>query len=102
FHSFEQMSNSTSRGLTKQEIAIPAILGTIVYIGGFIGNLLSLTIFIRTEIRRVSTGLLFLLLTISNSILLLTLIVEFIDVAYNGKQYLYIHTVRKKELQIFR
>ncbi|CAF3544789.1 unnamed protein product [Rotaria sp. Silwood1] len=77
------MSNSTSRILTKQEIAIPAILGTIFYIGGFIGNLLSLTIFIRTEIRRVSTGLLFLLLTISNSIQLLTLIVEFIDVAYN-------------------
>ncbi|CAF4110838.1 unnamed protein product [Rotaria sp. Silwood2] len=87
FHSFEQMSNSTSRGLTKQEIAIPAILGTIVYIGGFIGNLLSLTIFIRTEIRRVSTGLLFLLLTISNSILLLTLIVEFIDVAYNVRLF---------------
>ncbi|CAF1441995.1 unnamed protein product [Rotaria sp. Silwood1] len=81
------MSNSTSRILTKQEIAIPAILGTIFYIGGFIGNLLSLTIFIRTEIRRVSTGLLFLLLTISNSIQLLTLIVEFIDVAYNVRLF---------------
>ncbi|CAF1257118.1 unnamed protein product [Rotaria sordida] len=81
------MSNLTSRGLTKQEIAIPAILGTIVYLGGLIGNFLSLTIFIRIEIRRVSTGLLFLILTISNNIQLLTLIVEFIDIAYNVRLF---------------
>ncbi|CAF0793996.1 unnamed protein product [Adineta steineri] len=78
------MLNSTEDDIvTDEEIAITAILGTIVYLGGFIGNFLSLTIFIRIEIRRVSTGLLFLLLTISNNIQLLTLIIEFIDVAYN-------------------
>ena len=76
------MSNVTLDNSIKIDTAI---IGTIVYIGGFIGNLLSLTIFIRIEIRRVSTGLLFLFLTISNSILLLALLIEFIDVAYNGK-----------------
>ncbi len=82
------MLNVTEDSATEEEIAITAILGTIVYLGGFIGNLLSLTIFLRTEIRRVSTGLLFLLLTISNTVQLLTLVVEFIDVAYNGKHFL--------------
>jgi hypothetical protein len=82
------MLNVTEDSATEEEIAITAILGTIVYLGGFIGNLLSLTIFLRNEIRRVSTGLLFLLLTISNTVLLLTLVVEFIDVAYNGKHFL--------------
>jgi hypothetical protein len=77
------MSNVTLDNSINTETAI---IGTIVYIGGFIGNLLSLTIFIRIEIRRVSTGLLFLFLTISNSIQLLALLIEFIDVAYNGKQ----------------
>jgi hypothetical protein len=81
------MSNTTFDRSTKEATTITAILGTIVYMGGFIGNLLSLIIFIRTEIRRVSTGLLFLFLTISNTIHLLTLTVEFIDVVYNGKQY---------------
>jgi len=82
------MLNVTEDSATEEEIAITAILGTIVYLGGFIGNLLSLTIFLRAEIRRVSTGLLFLLLTISNTVQLLTLVVEFIDVAYNGKYFL--------------
>ncbi|CAM4966437.1 unnamed protein product [Rotaria socialis] len=81
------MPNSTSDSLTQEEIAIPAILGIIVYVGGFIGNLLSLVIFIRTEIRRVSTGVLFLFLTISNTIQLLTLTVEFIDVAYKYRLF---------------
>jgi hypothetical protein len=81
------MSNTTFDRSTKEYTTITAILGTIVYVGGFIGNLLSLIIFIRIEIRRVSTGLLFLFLTISNTIHLLTLTVEFIDVVYNGKQY---------------
>ena len=77
--------NSTENSVTEEEIAYTAILGTIVYIGGFIGNILSLTIFVREEIRRVSTGLLFLFLTISNSFQLLTLTIEFIDVAYKSK-----------------
>ena len=77
--------NSTENPVTEEEIAYTAILGTIVYIGGFIGNILSLTIFVREEIRRVSTGLLFLFLTISNSFQLLTLTIEFIDVAYKSK-----------------
>ncbi|CAF1080195.1 unnamed protein product [Adineta ricciae] len=75
--------NSTEYPVTEEEIAYTAILGTIVYIGGFIGNFLSLTIFVREDIRHVSTGLLFLFLTISNSFQLLTLTIEFIDVAYN-------------------
>jgi hypothetical protein len=79
------MTNSTVDSQTEEEIALTAILGTMVYLGGLIGNLLSLMIFIRIEIRRVSTGLLFLFLTISNSLQLLTLIIEFIDVVYNGK-----------------
>jgi hypothetical protein len=81
------MSNTTFDRSTKEATTITAILGTIVYVGGFTGNLLSLIIFIRIEIRRVSTGLLFLFLTISNTIHLLTLTVEFMDVVYNGKQY---------------
>lgn len=80
------MLNSTTLSLTGEAIARTAILGTIVYIGGLIGNLLSLTIFVRTEIRRVSTGILFLFLTISNTIQLITLTLEFIDAAYNGKK----------------
>ncbi|UJR14642.1 hypothetical protein I4U23_001635 [Adineta vaga] len=75
--------NSTEDTVTKEEIAYTAIFGTIVYIGGFIGNFLSLTIFIRADIRHVSTGLLFLFLTISNSFHLLTLTIEFIEVSYN-------------------
>lgn len=62
-----------------------AILGTIIYIAGFLGNFLSLTIFIPLRIRRVSTGLLFLCLTISNNIHLLTLFIEFLDTAYESK-----------------
>ena len=64
---------------------VTAVLGTIIYVAGFLGNLLSLTIFIPLRIRRVSTGLLFLCLTISNNIHLLTLFIEFLDTAYDGK-----------------
>lgn len=88
----EGISTTTEDPVTEEEIALTVILGTVVYIGGFAGNLLCLAIFIRVEIRRVSTGLLFLLLTISNTVQLLTLIVEFIDVAYNGTSIPTSHT----------
>jgi hypothetical protein len=70
---------------TENDTTAITVLGTIIYFGGFLGNLLSLVIFLPTEIRRVSTGFLFLCLTISNNIHLLTLLFEFLDVAYHGK-----------------
>ena len=70
---------------TQTDTTVIAVIGTIIYLGGFLGNLLSLTIFVPTEIRRVSTGFLFLCLTISNNIHLLALFVEFLEVAYRGK-----------------
>lgn len=74
------MLNSTESGTE-----VIAIIGTVIYAGGFLGNLLSLTIFIPLRIRRVSTGLLFLCLTISNNIHLITLFVEFLDTAFQSK-----------------
>lgn len=59
------------------------VIGTFIYVAGFIGNFLAFLIFIQKELRQVSTGLLFLLLNIANSIHLLTLIFEFIDSLYD-------------------
>lgn len=56
-----------------------AVLGCIVYATGFVGNFLSLLLFIQKELRQVSTGLIFLLLNIFSTIHLLSLIVEFFD-----------------------
>jgi hypothetical protein len=78
------MLNSTDANMDTDTRVI-TILGTIIYLSGFLGNLLSLIIFLPIDTRRVSTGLLFLCLTISNNIHLLTLFVEFIDAAYRGK-----------------
>lgn len=56
-----------------------ASIGTFIYVAGFIGNFFSLLLFSQKELRQVSTGLLFLLLNITNTIHLLSLIVEFMD-----------------------
>lgn len=56
-----------------------AVLGTLVYIAGFIGNFLSFLLFAQKELRQVSTGLIFLLLNVFSTIHLLSLIVEFLD-----------------------
>lgn len=58
---------------------ITAVLGVLVYIAGFIGNFLSLLLFIQKELRQVSTGFIFLLLNIFSTIYLLSLVVEFFD-----------------------
>ncbi|CAF3248366.1 unnamed protein product [Rotaria socialis] len=55
-----------------------AVLGVLIYTAGFIGNFLSLFIFMQKEVRKVSTGLIFLLLAIFSTIHLFSLIVEFI------------------------
>ena len=80
------MSNSTGyhTDMSKERVAL-AVIGTLIYIGGFVGNLLSLIIFVPIKIRRVSTGLLFLLLTLSNNMQLLTLFIEFLEFTYEGK-----------------
>ena len=81
------MSNSTGHhtDMSKEKVTL-AVAGTVIYIGGFAGNLLSLIIFTPVKIRRVSTGLLFLVLTLSNNIQLLALFVEFLDFTYGGKE----------------
>ncbi|CAF3424360.1 unnamed protein product [Rotaria sp. Silwood1] len=56
-----------------------AVIGTLIYIAGFIGNFFASLLFVQKELRQVSTGLLFLLLTITNTIHLLSLIFEFVD-----------------------
>ena len=56
-----------------------AVLGILVYVAGFIGNFLSLLLFIQKELNQVSTGLIFLLLNIFSTIHLLSLVVEFLD-----------------------
>ncbi|CAF1064459.1 unnamed protein product [Rotaria magnacalcarata] len=56
-----------------------ATIGALVYTAGFIGNFFSLLLFTQKELRQVSTGLLFLLLSITNTIHLLSLLFEFID-----------------------
>jgi hypothetical protein len=56
-----------------------AVLGILAYIAGFIGNFLSLLLFIQKELRHVSTGFIFLLLNIFSTIQLLSLVVEFLD-----------------------
>ena len=63
--------------------ASTAVIGIIIYIGGFLGNLFSLILFIQKELRQVSTSLLFLLLNIFSTIHLLSLIVEFLDNIYD-------------------
>ena len=75
------MFNST----TESDTTVIAILGTMIYVAGFLGNFLSLTIFLPLRIRRVSTGLLFLCLTISNNLHLFTLLIEFLDTTYHSK-----------------
>ncbi|UJR25391.1 hypothetical protein I4U23_006739 [Adineta vaga] len=61
---------------------ITAILGIMVYSTGFIGNFLSLLLFIQKDFRQVSTGLIFLLLNIVSTIHLFSLIVEYVDSIY--------------------
>ena len=56
-----------------------AVLGIAVYSIGFIGNFLSLLLFIQKQLRQVSTGLIFLLLNIFSTIHLISLMVEFIN-----------------------
>ncbi|CAF2425837.1 unnamed protein product [Rotaria sp. Silwood2] len=56
-----------------------AVIGTLIYIAGFMGNFFASLLFVQKELRQVSTGLLFLLLNITNTIHLLSLIFEFID-----------------------
>ncbi|CAF1603662.1 unnamed protein product, partial [Didymodactylos carnosus] len=64
-----------------------AISGGIIYFCGLIGNLLSFIIFTQKDVRRVSTGQLFLFLTIFNTIHMYTLLVEYFDNIYNLKAY---------------
>jgi hypothetical protein len=59
------------------------VIGTVIYVAGFIGNFFSLILFIQKELRQVSTGLLFLLLNIISTIHLLSLVVEFLDNIFN-------------------
>ncbi|CAF1533226.1 unnamed protein product [Rotaria sordida] len=60
---------------------IEIIAACITYGLGFIGNLLSLIIFFsQDEFRNVSTGILFLLMTLSNTIHLWTLTTEFLAI----------------------
>jgi hypothetical protein len=70
-----QLSSSSMDALR----ACTAILGVIIYTAGFIGNFFALLLFTQKELRRVSTGLIFLLLNIINTIHLLSLVVEFLD-----------------------
>ncbi|CAF1265201.1 unnamed protein product [Adineta steineri] len=58
------------------------VLGILVYSTGFIGNFLSLLLFIQKELRQVSTGLTFLLLNIFSTIHLLSLLVEYLDTVF--------------------
>mgnify|MGYP001073037534 CR=1 FL=1 len=56
-----------------------AVLGILVYVAGFLGNLLSLLVFIQKEFRQGSTSLIFLLLNIFSTIHLVSLSIEFLD-----------------------
>ena len=56
-----------------------AALGVLIYVAGFVGNFLSFFLFMQREIRRVSTGFIFLLLNIFCTIHLLSLVIEFLD-----------------------
>ena len=56
-----------------------AAFGVLIYVAGFIGNFLSLILFLQKELRQVSTGLIFLLLNIFCTIHLLSLVIEFFD-----------------------
>jgi hypothetical protein len=71
--------NGTTSNSARILHIITAFLGILVYIAGFIGNVLSLLLFRQKELRQVSTGLIFLLLNIFGTIHLLSLIIEFLD-----------------------
>ncbi|CAF0729731.1 unnamed protein product [Rotaria sp. Silwood1] len=73
-----QMDETISTSMERLRLST-AVLGVLIYVAGFIGNLLSFLLFIQKELRQVSTGLIFLLLNIFSTIHLLSLIFEFLS-----------------------
>ncbi|CAF0755928.1 unnamed protein product [Didymodactylos carnosus] len=68
-------------------VIVTSICGGIIYIGGFFGNILSFSIFVQKNVRNLSTGLLFLILTILNTIHLYTLVIDYFHLVYDIKFY---------------
>lgn len=73
-----ESASSFSKAMSDLRIST-AILGSLIYAAGFLGNFLSFILFIQKELRQVSTGFCFLLLNVFSTIHLASLVVEFVD-----------------------